>query len=100
LAELGVNTRQLDEDKPHQFDQENAPLLGKTILFTGSLSMDRKKAEKLAETAGAKNISAVSKNLNILVVGENAGSKLTKAQSLGTVVIWTEDEFLETINYK
>ncbi len=100
LAELGVNTRQLDEDKPHQFDQENAPLLGKTILFTGSLSMDRKKAEKLAETAGAKNISAVSKNLNILVVGENAGSKLTKAQSLGTVVIWTEDEFLEAINYK
>jgi len=53
----------------------------------------------LAENAGAKNISAVSKNLDILVVGEKAGSKLKKAHDLGTVQIWTEQEFLKTIGH-
>lgn len=57
--------------------------------------MDRKEAQDLAEKAGAKTLSAVSSNLNILVVGENAGSKLTKARALGTVEILTEAEFLE-----
>jgi DNA ligase (NAD+) len=47
---------------------------------------------------GAKNLSAVSTNLNILVVGENAGSKLKKARELGSVEIWTEEEFLQRIN--
>ncbi|MBK9631179.1 MAG: hypothetical protein IPO62_08940 [Saprospiraceae bacterium] len=76
----------------------DAPLSGKTILFTGSLSMDRKKAQELAEKAGAKNISAVSDNLNILVVGADAGSKLEKAKKLNTVEIWTEEEFLQKID--
>jgi DNA ligase (NAD+) len=52
----------------------------------------------MAEAAGAKNISAVSGNLDILVVGENAGSKLEKAKKLGTVQIMTEQEFLDAIN--
>ena len=59
--------------------------------------MDRKEAQDLAEKAGAKTLSAVSSNLNILVVGENAGSKLAKDKSLGTVEILTEAEFLEKI---
>jgi DNA ligase (NAD+) len=67
-------------------------------LFTGTLkNLDRKKAQEMAELAGAKNLSAVSSNLNILVVGEDAGSKLAKAKSLGTIEIWTETEFLEKI---
>ena len=49
-------------------------------------------------TRVAKNISAVSSNLDILVVGEKAGSKLKKATALGTVGIWTEEEFLNKIN--
>lgn len=94
MEDYGVNMIQTDEDKPIQFS-ENAPLSGKTILFTGTLlKMDRKQAQDLAEKAGAKNISAVSGNLNILVVGEEAGSKLEKAKKLGTVQIWSEDEFL------
>ncbi len=51
----------------------------------------------MAAAAGAKNISAASSKLNILVVGENAGSKLEKAQKLGKVQIMTEAEFLEVI---
>ena len=70
----------------------------KTILFTGTLqTMSRKEAQARAEAAGAKNISAVSGNLDILVVGEKAGSKLKKAKELGTVEIMTEEEFLERV---
>jgi DNA ligase (NAD+) len=93
----GVNMYQTDEDKP-KIIAADAPLAGKTILFTGTLkNLDRKKAQEMAELAGAKNLSAVSSNLNILVVGEDAGSKLAKAKSLGTIEIWTETEFLEKI---
>ena len=94
MEERGVNMTQTEADKPLEVS-EDAPLAGKTILFTGSLQrMGRKEAQKLAEQYGAKNISAVSKNLNILVAGEKAGSKLKKAQALDTVEILTEDEFL------
>jgi len=94
----GVNLTQTEEDKPLEVAAD-APLAGKTILFTGSLQqMGRKQAQKLAETAGAKNISGVSSKLNILVAGEKAGSKLKKAQAVGTVQIMTEEEFLEIIN--
>ena len=94
---VGVNLTQTEADIPKVVD-ENAPLVGQTILFTGSLSMGRKEAQMMAERAGAKNISAVSSNLNILVVGEKAGSKLKKARALGTVTIWTEEEFLEKLS--
>jgi DNA ligase (NAD+) len=97
MGSLGVNLEQTEEDKPKAASAD-APLAGKTILFTGALAkMGRKEAQEKAEAAGAKNISAVSKNLDILVVGEDAGSKLKKARELGTVLIWTEDEFLEKV---
>lgn len=97
LEELGVNLSQTEEDKPLEI-KEDAPLKGKTILFTGSLQhFTRKEAQQLAEENGARNISAVSSNLDILVVGEKAGSKLKKAKELGTVTIWTEDEFVQKI---
>jgi len=93
----GVNLTQTEADKPKVINAD-APLIGKTILFTGSLqTMSRKVAQAKAETAGAKNISAVSSNLNILVVGEKAGSKLKKARALGTVEILTEEAFNELI---
>ncbi len=94
----GVNVKQTEEDKPIEVAQD-APLVGKTILFTGSLQeMTRSEAKKLAASLGAKNISAVSSNLNILVAGEKAGSKLKKAQELGTVEIMSESEFLALTN--
>lgn len=93
----GLDLSQKEADKPLEIS-DDAPLAGKTILFTGSLSqMGRKEAQELATKAGAKNISAVSKNLNILVAGEKAGSKLKKAQALGTVEIISEQDFLDII---
>ena len=98
MEELGVNLNQTEDDKPIIVEAD-APLVDKTILFTGALQkLKRKEAQKLAEEAGAKNISAVSSNLDILVVGEKAGSKLKKAQALGSVEILTENEFINLIN--
>ena len=71
-------------------------LAGKTFLFTGKLSLfTREQAEEMVEKHGGRNISAVSKNLNYLVVGEKAGSKLKKAQDIGTIIILDEQEFLK-----
>lgn len=94
MEALGVNMNQTEEDRPRP-TVLSGPLLGKTILFTGTLSkMSRKEAQIKAEAAGAKNISAVSKNLDFLVAGEKAGSKLKKAMELGSVTILSEDEFV------
>jgi len=94
----GVNFSQTEEDKP-LIVAEDAPLAGKSILFTGTLlQMNRKEAQGLAEKAGAKNISAVSSKLDILVVGDKAGSKLKKAKEIGSIQILTEQEFLNLIN--
>ena len=98
MEAYGVNLSQTEDDKPLEV-ADDAPLAGKTILFTGTLQqMGRKEAQALAEQNGAKNISAVSKNLDILVAGEKAGSKLKKATALGTVQIMTEEEFLNLIS--
>lgn len=97
MENLGVNLHQTDEDKKADVNTDG-PLYGKSILFTGTLSqMTREEAEKRAVAAGASLASGVSKHLGILVVGEKAGSKLKKAQELGTVEIWTEAEFLERV---
>lgn len=73
-------------------------LENKTFLFTGKLSLfTREEAEEMVGKNGGKNISAVSKNLNYLVVGEKAGSKLKKAQEIGTIDILDEQEFLNLL---
>lgn len=97
MEAAGVNLKQTAADKPKELISDGV-FSGKTILFTGTLTkMGRKEAEELAEANGAKNLSAVSSNLNILVVGENAGSKLDKARKLGTVEILTEEQFIERV---
>ncbi len=65
----------------------SSPLAGKTILFTGTLTMPRGKAQRLAEKAGALPVGGVSRKLDYLVVGDKPGSKLAKAQSLGVTVL-------------
>ena len=97
MESLGVNLTRTDEDILPE-PAASGPLLGKTILFTGTLQeLDRKTAQQMAQQAGARVLSAVSANLNILVAGEKAGSKLSKARELGTVEILSEAEFLAII---
>ena len=66
------------------------PLAGKTLVLTGSMpTLSRDDAKKMIETAGGKVSSAVSKKTSYVVAGEDAGSKLVKAQELG-IEIWDE----------
>lgn len=69
------------------------PLKGKSFLITGTLSLPRDQAKEIIETHGGKILSSVSSKLNYLVVGNDPGSKLEKAQGLGvTIIDWEELE--------
>lgn len=70
---------------------------GKTFVLTGTLqNMTRDEASELIKQYGGKTSSSVSKKTNYVLAGENAGSKLEKAQNLG-VIILTEEDFLGMI---
>jgi NAD-dependent DNA ligase len=75
--------------------KSNPLVAGKTMVFTGTLStMTRQEAFSIATAMGAHVSGSVSKNTDIVVAGEKAGSKLAKAQSLGVTVLseglWNE----------
>lgn len=91
LKQAGVNTIAQDlEETDDRFQ-------GKTFVLTGSLeSFTREEATNTIEKLGGKVSGSVSKKTSYLVSGEDSGSKLTKAQSLG-VPILTEQEFMEMI---
>ena len=92
LKELGLAM------KPSPQKQAGGVFEGKTFVLTGTLpTMKRSEAAKLIEDNGGKTSSSVSKKTSYVLAGEEAGSKLTKAQSLG-IPILTEEEFLEMIN--
>ena len=94
LKSYGIQMERVD--KPNETLSD--ALAGKTFLFTGKLSLfTRDEAENMVEKHGGRNISAVSKNLNYLVVGEKAGSKLKKAQDIGTIIILDEQQFLDLL---
>ena len=85
-----------------QAEQQEAatgPLAGQTFLLTGRLqSMTRPAAEEAIVKLGGTIASGVSKSLNHLIVGEDAGSKLTKAQKAGVPIHdeqWLLDLFKE-----
>ncbi|MBB3114208.1 DNA ligase (NAD+) [Paenibacillus phyllosphaerae] len=72
---------------------------GKTVVLTGTLTaMGRDEAAKKLEALGAKISGSVSKKTDIVVAGESAGSKLTKARDLGITVIDDENEFIRLLN--
>ena len=87
LKEAGINMSRLKED-----DRDDR-FSGKTFVLTGTLEKySREEASNLIEKFGGKTSSSVSKKTSYLLAGEDAGSKLTKAQSLGVQII-SEEEF-------
>jgi DNA ligase (NAD+) len=90
LRELGVSLDVRDEDRPVKV-RADSPFAGKTVVITGTLSVERKEFQTLLEAAGAKASGSVSARTDYVIAGESAGSKLTKAESLGVPVL-TEDD--------
>jgi DNA ligase (NAD+) len=68
------------------------PFAGKTFVLTGTLSTPREEATSRIERAGGKVSSSVSKKTDAVIAGEDAGSKLAKAKTLG-IAIWDEAQF-------
>lgn len=88
LKNAGVNMKSLKEVKDTRFN-------GLTFVLTGTLpTLSRNEASAIIESFGGKTSSSVSKKTDFVLAGEEAGSKLTKAQSLGVKII-SEQEFLE-----
>lgn len=91
LKEAGVNMEMAESGS------EDGRFDGLTFVITGTLpTMDRKAAAALIEAHGGKVSGSVSKKTNYLLAGENAGSKLTKANDLGVSVI-SEAELQEML---
>lgn len=91
LKNAGVNMNCLEEESADKRFE------GKTFVLTGSLELfTRKEAEDIIEKLGGKTSSSVSKKTDYVLAGEDAGSKLTKAQSLGINII-SETDFKEMI---
>ena len=91
IRRYGVNMNSKEQQTSGKFD-------GMTFVVTGTLpSLGRKEAAALIEAQGGKVSGSVSKKTTMLLAGENAGSKLTKAQELGVQVI-SEEQLLAMLN--
>ena len=89
----GINTKYLGEEV-----QEDTDFVGKTFVVTGTLeTLTRDEAKESIELRGGKTSSSVSKKTDVVVVGENPGSKYDKAVNLN-IEIWNEEEFLKKLN--
>ena len=78
-------------------DTGSSPVVGKTVVFTGTLEvMGRSEAKARAEALGAKVAGSVSKNTDFVIAGPGAGSKRKKAEDLGVTVL-SEAEWLEMV---
>jgi DNA ligase (NAD+) len=94
LELAGVNLANRETD----YFRKSAKLEGKSFLFTGTLTaFSRDRAKQLVEENGGKLLSGVSSKLDYLIVGSDAGSKLSKAQKIENIKIITEDDFLTMI---
>ena len=87
------NTQQEEKEK----EAGDSRFEGKTFVLTGSLEkFTREEASNIIEKFGGKVSGSISKKTTYLVAGEDAGSKLEKARTLGTTIL-SEDEFVEMI---
>ncbi|MBX9975231.1 NAD-dependent DNA ligase LigA [Cytobacillus firmus] len=100
IAELkaaGVNMA-YNGPKPVSAENSDSFFAGKTVVLTGKLEMmSRNEAKEKIEALGGKVSGSVSKKTDVVIAGEDAGSKLTKAQELG-VEVWNEERLVEELN--
>ncbi|QRZ93615.1 NAD-dependent DNA ligase LigA [Bacillus stercoris] len=96
LQELGVNTLYKGPKKVKAEDSDSY-FAGKTIVLTGKLEeLSRNEAKAQIEALGGKMTGSVSKNTDLVIAGEAAGSKLTKAQELN-IEVWNEEQLMEEL---
>jgi DNA ligase (NAD+) len=95
LKQVKIENLQVVSGKSQE--KSNPNISSKTFVFTGTLpTLERTNAEEMVRNLGGNASTSVSKNTDYVVTGENAGSKLAKAEELGIKVI-TEEEFLKMI---
>lgn len=92
LKEFGINMKYLGSLNSKQNDL----ITGKTFVITGTLSKDRNEIKELLESFGGNVSGSVSKKTDVVIKGDNPGSKYDKAVSLG-ITIWGESELNDVI---
>ena len=98
LAKVGVDLASHDLVARTPGDGEPATFAGRTIVLTGTLkSYSRQSLTERLESLGAKVTGLVSKKTDLVIAGENAGSKLAKARDLG-IDTWDEQKLAEVLN--
>ncbi|HIF9163546.1 TPA: NAD-dependent DNA ligase LigA [Photobacterium damselae] len=91
LRDIGIHWPDIEKVA----DDVELPFEGKTVVLTGSLSqLSRTEAKEALQKLGAKVTGSVSKKTDLVVAGEAAGSKLTKAQELG-IEVWDEQQLID-----
>ncbi|MGD6969155.1 NAD-dependent DNA ligase LigA [Rossellomorea vietnamensis] len=97
LKAAGVNT-EYKGPKPVKAEEIDSYFAGKTVVLTGKIEqLGRNEAKQKIEELGGKVTGSVSKKTDLLIAGEDAGSKLAKAQEL-EIEIWDEEKLLEELN--
>jgi DNA ligase (NAD+) len=97
LKDVGVNM-EYKGPKPVSASESDSYLAGKTIVLTGKIErLSRNEAKEKIELLGGKVTGSVSKKTDLVIAGEDAGSKLTKANELD-IEVWDEDKLMEELN--
>jgi DNA ligase (NAD+) len=87
IAKLGEKGLRLELDSS-ELRQAGGPLEGRTLVLTGTLDdLTREEAAALIKSAGGKVVNSVSRKTDYVVAGDNPGSKLAKAEKLGTEIL-------------
>jgi DNA ligase (NAD+) len=96
LVTAGVNM-EYKGPMPVSVDQSDSFFAGKTVVLTGKLErLSRNEAKERIESLGGNVAGSVSKKTDLVIAGEDAGSKLTKAEQLG-IEVWDEEKLLEEL---
>ncbi|WML50136.1 NAD-dependent DNA ligase LigA [Neobacillus sp. PS3-34] len=97
LKDAGVNM-DYKGAKPVSAEESDSIFAGKTVVLTGKLEqLSRNEAKEKIEALGGNVAGSVSKKTDLVIAGEDAGSKLAKAQEL-SIEVWDEEKLLEELN--